>query len=77
MNKRLGTVIAALVLSAAAEVHGAVVPTKQPGPSPKPAPCPWWQRCTPKPAPIPCGLNVPCRQGDPKGSGGGTGTTNR
>ena len=65
MNKRLGTLIAALVLAAATEVSGAGVPTPQPKPqpNPKPVPCPTWKRCAP--APLPCGVpgSVPCRRG--------------
>ena len=76
MNKRLGTLIAALVLAAMANAVLAAGPTPQPQPQPKPnpAPCSPWRRCAPAlcpiwkqcaPAPLPCGGpgQSPCRQG--------------
>jgi hypothetical protein len=63
MNKRLGTLIAALSLAAVAQAHGATGPTPQPTPVPKPAPCTLSkQPCVP--APLPCGGpgNQPCQQ---------------
>ncbi len=69
MNKRLGTLIAALALAAVAEIGSANIPTPQPRPQPKPNPSPcrvWRKPCAP--APLPCGLpgSVPCRQEGPK-----------
>jgi hypothetical protein len=61
MNKRFGTLIAALSLAAVAQAHGATGPTPQPTPGPKPAPCTLSkERCLP--APLPCGGSQPCRQ---------------
>ena len=60
MNKRLGTLIAALSLVAVTELGNAAVPTPQP--QPRPAPCPTWKRCVPPPPPNPCQTPGPCRQ---------------
>ncbi len=64
MHKRLGTLVAALVLTAVAEIGSANIPTPQPMPQPRPSPspCPVWRKqCVP--APLPCGVpgSVPCR----------------
>ena len=67
MNKRLGTLIAILVLSAAAESAQAA---KQP-PSPQPGPC-FNKKVQCRPVPAPCSPTSPnCRPS------GGKGTTSR
>jgi hypothetical protein len=70
MNKRLGTLIAALSLAAVAEINGATIPVREPRPNPGPnpapcfnwrrecrpaPPCPTAQQCAPRPRPAPCG----------------------
>ena len=58
MNKRLGTLIAALALAAATELGGAAIPTPQP--QPQPTPLPDLEAVRPAGA-APCGHRARCR----------------